>query len=421
MNGFIVQRAAKFIGRSKTILKQRWEAFGYKLAILYSPQLRHVWLVGTTGSCGKTTTHELIGAILSSRYKGRTSRQLYNGPHHVAKTLLTVFPWHQFCAHEIGSSGPGVMARSLRIFRPRVGVVTHIGKDHRTNFRTLDATAAEKGKLVEVLPADGAAILNADDPRVLGMRNLTKARVITYGLSEAAMVRGEEVSCVWPERLSLCVTYGSARVRVNTRLLGGHWSYAVLAALATGIALGISLEEGSRVIESIDPVQGRMSPVAAGGGVTFIQDDWKAPLWTISASFGFMRAAKAGRKIVIIGTISDYSRSASRTYRAVAEQALEIADKVVFVGPLAHCALKARSDRKDDCLLAFETLHALHSFLRQYLEPGDLVLLKGSRHTDHLERLVLARTGAIACWRVSCGRGTHCRDCRLRNSASIPV
>jgi UDP-N-acetylmuramyl pentapeptide synthase len=243
-----MQLIRRFAKRIRHHFRQASERIIYEFAKAYRPQLSKVCFIGVTGSCGKTTTNELIGAILSSRYTGRTSRQLYNGPNHIARTILTVFPWHQFYAHETGSSGPGIMAKSLRILKPKIGVVTHIGSDHHASFRTLDATAAEKGKLIEALPVGGAAILNADDPRVLAMRALTRARVITYGLSQQAMVRGEEVYCDWPDRLSLAVVYGSARVRIRTRLLGEHWSYAVLAALATGIAVGISLTNGARIV-----------------------------------------------------------------------------------------------------------------------------------------------------------------------------
>jgi UDP-N-acetylmuramyl pentapeptide synthase len=363
----------------------------------------------------------LIGAILSSRYRGRTSRQLYNGPNHIAKTILTVLPWHHFCSHEMGSPAPGVMARSVRVLKPRIGVVTHIAEDHRISFRTLEATARDKGKLIEALPALGAAILNADDPRVLSMRERAEAKVITYGLSAHADVRAEAVSCAWPERLSLVVFHASDRVHVRTRLLGEHWTHAILAALATGIVLGIPLEAGARAIEAVDPVEGRMNPVLSADGVTFIQDDWKAPLWTIAGALDFMRQARARRKIVVIGTISDYSGKASRTYPAVARAARESADKVIFVGPLAHCALKARASERDDRILSFSTLHELRNFLDGYATAGDLVLLKGSRHTDHLERLVLARANRISCWRVGCGRGTHCRGCRLRDHRFVPA
>ncbi len=376
--------------------------------------------VGVTGSCGKTTTKELIGAILATKGRCRKSNKTHNNPVLVAETIFTIRPWHRFCVHELGAPRPGVLAKSVKMLRPQIGVVTHIGYDHRASFRSLEATAMEKGILVESLPKYGTAVLNADDRLVLGMRERTRARVITYGLSTGAMVQGGDPLCAWPERLSLTARYGTERVRIHTRLLGEQWAYAVLAALATGIALGISLEECARAVETVEPVEGRMSPHQTAEGITFIRDDWKAPLWTISASLRFMQTARANRKVVIIGTISDYPGSSSKKYRGLARQALEVAEKVIFVGNLAHQALKARSHPDDDRIVAFDTVYQLNLFLRSYLKTGDLVLLKGSGTADHLQRLVLSRTNDIDCWRVSCGKPIFCTSCENRQSPFIP-
>jgi UDP-N-acetylmuramyl pentapeptide synthase len=364
----------------------------YELAGFYRTALGHICFVGVTGSCGKTTTKELIGGILDSRYKGRTSK-LYNNPDQVAKTLLTLLPWHKFCLHEIGTFEPGIIPRSVKIFRPSVGVVTHIAYDHYESFGTLEAIAAEKATLIEALPADGVAILNADDPRVVAMGKRTKARVITYGLTEEAVLRGEEISCAWPDRLSLTVVYGSDRLRLRTRLVGKHWIHAVLAALATGMALEVPLTDSARVLEGIEPVDGRMRPHVTPDGVTFIDDTWKAPLWTFPASLEFVKMARARRKVVIIGTISDYSGTASENYLAVARKALEVADKVIFVGHPAYPALNANCSEQDHRLLVFERLQELDYFLHYYLRSDDLVLLKSCG--DQLNRLVSARSNAI--------------------------
>jgi UDP-N-acetylmuramyl pentapeptide synthase len=382
--------------------------------------LRRVRFVGVTGSCGKTTTKELIGAVLASRERGITRRPLYSGPEHVALSIFAVRPWHRFCVHELGGSRPGVLARTVEIFRPHVGVVTHVGGDHHSSFRTLAATAQEKGTLVEVLPSDGTAVLNADDARVLAMRERTRARVITYGLSADATIRGDNVSSAWPDRLSLAATHCGERVHVRTRLLGEHWTSGVLAALATGTAMGVPLADAARAIEMVEPVDGRLSASTTADGITFIDDGWKAPLWTLAADLRFLETARARRKVIVVGTISDYSGSASRVYAQAARKAMEVADRVIFVGPLAHCALKARDGADDDRLLAFEALHELARYLPTCLGRGDLVLLKGSRHTDHLERLILATTNDIACWRVGCRRGLHCAQCELRTRAVLP-
>lgn len=409
--------------RVRRVIKRNLQSQFFALAKTYRISLGalgDLCCIGVTGSCGKTMTKELITAILATHSPGLKSNRLYNGPRSVARTIFTIRPWHRFCVHELGAHRPGRMSLSVEMFRPRIGVVTHIGRDHYTNYRSKEKAAAEKGTLLESLPADGTAVLNLDDPYVLAMRDRTRARIITFGLSPEAMVRGEEVSCAWPDRLSLTVAYGRDKVRVKTRLLGEHWAYSVLAALATGIARGVPLAEGARAVEGVEPVEGRMSPHETPDGITFVRDDWKAPLWTIPASLQFMQTAQARRKVVIIGTISDYPGSASQKYRAVAREALEATQKVIFVGSFAHCALKARSHPADDRIMAFDTAYDLNLFLRDYLTSGDLVLLKGSGGADHLQRLVLARSDGIACWRERCGRFIFCTHCPLRHSPYVP-
>jgi UDP-N-acetylmuramoyl-tripeptide--D-alanyl-D-alanine ligase len=307
------------------------------------------------------------------------------------------------------------------MFRPAIGVVTRVGHDHYSAFRGLDATAREKATLIEGLPANGTAILNADDPRVLAMRELTKARVITYGLASDAMVRGEEVVCAWPDPLSLSVTHEGVRIRVETQLLGEHWAHAVLAGLATGIAIGMPLHEAAAAVEGVPPVYGRMSAHPMADGVTFVQDTWKAPLYTVPASLRFIETARAHRKIVIIGTISDSPGAVSNRYRRVARQALGVADKVLFVGPWSESALKTRPIQDPERLMAFADVNALRSFLHEFLAAGDLVLLKGSAAADHLEQLVLDWEEDFACWRLNCRRLMHCSDCRLRRSPFVPA
>jgi len=405
-------------------LRQRLATLAVPLAKTYRLALGvfgTLCCIGVTGSCGKTMTKELLAAILSTRARGRKSARLYNGPMFIVRTIFTILPWHRFCVHEMGTQRPGMMAESVELFHPHIGVVTHIGDDHYTAYRSKEMIAAEKATLVASLPVEGIAVLNADDPYVLAMRARTRARIVTYGLSPEAMVRGEEVTSAWPDRLSLTVGYEGKKVRINTQLLGEHWASSVLAAVATGIARGVRLAECARAVATVPPVEGRLSPSETPDGITFVRDDWKAPLWTVPASLRFMQTARAPRRVVIIGTISDYPGDASRRYRAVARQALEVAEKVIFVGHYAHSALRARSHPMDDRLMAFSTLYELDRFLRDYLTAGDLVLLKGSGGADHLQRLVLARDNAIACWQEKCGRFIFCTQCSLRQTPSMPI
>lgn len=390
------------------------------LTKIYRKQFKKVVFIGVTGSSGKTTTKDLIAAILSEKYEGIKNKESFNTLYSIIKTIFKVKSWHRFCVQEIGidNSGPGTLNDPLAVFMPDIGIVTNIGLDHYKAFRSLEAIAAEKSKLIEALPKNGTAVLNADDTYVLAMKDKTDANVITYGLSKGAMIRAENISSAWPSRLSFKVIYNGKSIPVKTNLCGTHWVYCVLAALAVGLTIGIPLAEGVKAVQTIKPTPGRMSPVYSKNGVVFIRDDWKAPLWSIRHSLEFMKNAKAKRKVIVIGTISDYSEKGARIYVSIAKQSLSIADKVIFVGHLAHCSLKAKRNPKDDNILAFDTVKEISMYLKRFLIKGDMVLIKGSLRADHLQRIILVRTSQVRCWKPKCGKILFCSDCKLLQRTS---
>jgi UDP-N-acetylmuramoyl-tripeptide--D-alanyl-D-alanine ligase len=371
-----------------------------------------VTFIAVTGSAGKTTTKDLIAAVLASRHRGSKSPGTHNSAHWVSHTVLGARRGDGFCVHELGATGPGSLDDPIALVRPRVAVVTNVGGDHRSAFRTLEATAAEKAKVVHAVPRAGLAVLNADDPRVLAMAGSCRGRVLTYGLRPDAAVRAESVRSSWPDRLSFTVIHGEQRVAVHTRFCGVHWIHACLAAITTGIGLGVPLPVAAAALAAVEPLPGRYQPVQAGG-VTFVRDEFKASLWSVAPALEFLRDARAARKLVVFGTISDYSGRASQVYADVARQALDVADEVLFVGPQAVRSGGARGHPKGAALRAFPSLREAHRHLSDTLVPGDLVLLKGSQRADHLFRLVLARRGRIACWRTDCRRIKFCDECVL--------
>jgi UDP-N-acetylmuramyl pentapeptide synthase len=326
--------------------------------------------------------------------------------------VLGARPGDGFCVQELGATGPGSLDEPIALVRPRVAVITNVGGDHRSAFRTLDATAAEKAKLVHAVPRAGFAVLNADDPRVLAMAGSCRGRVLTYGLNPQATVHAESVRSSWPDRLSFTVIHGEQRVAVHTRLCGVHWIHACLAAITTGVGLGIPIPVAAAALAAVDPLPARYQPVEANG-VTFIRDEFKASLWSVAPALEFLRDARSVRKVAVFGTISDYSGRASQVYADVARQALDVADEVIFVGPQAVRSGAARTHPKGAVLRVFPGIRQAHRHLADTLVPGDLVLLKGSQRADHLLRLVLARRGRIACWRTSCRRIKFCDECLL--------
>ena len=357
----------------------------FGLAAVYRLALNRVMFIGITGSTGKTNTKELIAAVLSSRLQGRQNLGLsYNSgnlPYGVANTILRVRPWDNFFVQEVAAGKQGNeigLDRSARLLKPQMGVVTNIGSDHLSEFRTLEATAEVKGRLIAALPQHGTAVLNADDPYVMAMTKRNTCKVVTYGLGSDAMLRAIHIQCTWPERLSFTVVYNGETYPVHTQLVGTHWAPCVLAAFAVGVTMGVPLATAVEAVQSVEPVNGRLCPEFYPNEITFIRDDVKAPLWSIPPALKIMKDAKAKRKIVVIGTISDYAGNSDRKYQSVARQALDVADHVVFVGPRASKCLKARKSPQDETLQAFYSVEAAREYLNTLLQPGDVVLLKAS-------------------------------------------
>ncbi len=372
--------------------------------------LKKVLFVGVTGSCGKTSTKELMFAVLSSKFQGVTNPGTMNGLFTVFRTICRAKPDHGFCLMEIGVSRQGRFEEVLRLFHPDIGVVLNVGTDHYVSFRGEEGVALEKGKLVEALKPEGTAILNADDPRVIAMTMKTRAKIFTFGLSPHAMLRAEDVRASFPEPLSFTAVFRDQRVAVRTSFFGAHFVSNVLAALATGIVAGIPLVEAAQAISGVAVPENRLNAVTDRKGVTFLMDAWKGSMSSLPSALDVIRDARAKRKWIVIGMLSDYPGAAGDRYRKVALQCLEIADGVVFVGPFAASAAKAKNPRGIP-FSAFATVREARDFLESQSQPGDLVLLK-SAVVQHLDRIALDRMQPAGCWVENCGLRISCSSCR---------
>ena len=375
--------------------------------------------VAVTGSCGKTTTVNLIGAILARRGNGPVSKGRMTPYPQFALRVLAMRPWHRHFVQEVSGHTSHSAAIRARMMQPKIAVVTNVGFDHYTNHRGREGVAEAKVKLVEALPEDGVAVLNADDPYVMAMARRTRARVISYGLAEDADVRGSDITAAWPDRLSLTLSHGGDSRRLQTRLLGEHWTTAVLAAAAAALAAGASLDDCVAGLAATEPTPGRMYPHDLPGGAVMIDDSFKAPLWTMPTAIRFMETARARRKTIVVGTISDYGGSRTPKYRDVALAALAVADEVIFVGPNGHFVKKVAAGEGKGRLFILAGAKELTEHLADRVENGDLVAIKASV-ADHLERAILEQTVGIACWREKCGREIQCTDCDLRLVPSSP-
>lgn len=405
-------------------------------------QLRDVTFVAVTGSCGKTTTKDLAAAILATRYKGSKNDDTRNcGPDLVA-TVLAARPDDDFLVQELGAWGPDTLDEGISLVRPDIGVVTNLRNDHYSSFRGPRGAQAEKGKVVARLPPHGAAVLNWDDPLVRELSSWTPARTLSFGRSADAALRAWDVTACWPGRLFFKVSYGHETAQVRTQLVGEHLLGSALAALCVAILFGMTLDEAVAALATAGHTFRRMSPVVHSDGVTFIRDDWKAPLDSLPEVLSFMRTAAAPRKLAVLGRISDIPGRSRQSYERVAFEAMTVLDAVVFVGKRAtelwgeHQGLAAPAraaifrrtagtspapgsspstseDEQLGKMFVFSSVYGADAFLQGYLTSGDLVLLKGSGPADHLERLILNREWRVECWLPDCGRVYPCDMCNL--------
>ena len=392
----------------KRRVKSLYQGPAEKLARLYRRRLDGIHVVGITGSCGKTSAKDFTALVLSTKFTGRKSYDTTNNAYSVARTLLSTRPWDRFCVQEVGAYGPGGMDWPLAVLRPTIGVITVIGTDHYMSFRGPDGVLREKRKLVDALPADGIAVLNVDDPCLAALAAQLQVRVVGFGISDHADLRAENVAGVYPQPLSFDACSGNERVRVETRLLGRHQLPSILAAMAVGSVAGIALEDAARAIGAVAGPTSRMSRIETANGVTFIDDSYKASWWSLDAAYDFMGTARASRKWLVLGTVSDHAIRRRKLYPRLAKQALACVDQIVFVGRSAHYAPDSGGR-----VHSFAHVREADEFLHAELRSGDLVFVKGSNHADHLSRLVLSHLRTVTCWRENCGFSIHCRDCRL--------
>jgi len=353
-------------------------------------------VVAVTGSNGKTTTKELAAGVLATRWNVLKPERSFNNQWGLPLTLLQLAPEHQAAMLEIGSNAPGEVAALSALAAPTVGIVTTVAAVHTEFLGSLEGVREEKAGLVRALPADGVAVLNADDPRVAGMARDTRARVVTYGRGGTAAVRavGEPVD---DERgLRFTLEAGGARQEVTLGLAGRHNVINALAAAAAGVALGIPLADVARGLAAVRPVAGRCVWRQAGA-VSILDDTYNASPVSVRAALDTVDAHRRGRRvIVVLGDMLELGAITDDTHREVGRAVAALpADEFVGVGRAMQAAVDAAKEAgltEARHLMTFEDTVA---HLLKRLTAGDLVLVKGSRGM-RMERVVDALVARLA-------------------------
>jgi len=348
-------------------------------------------VLGITGSVGKTSSRDLTHSVLSRRFNTLKSEDDYSNDISVPLALLSLRPWHQRAVLEIGLHKTGDIQNLCEIAQPQVGVITIVGSVHMDLLGSTEAIAAVKQELVEALPSApaGVAILNMDDPRVMAMADHTQAHVLTYGLDQRADFWADNIVSMGLEGIHFVLHYGDELLHLQVPLLGRHSVHTALRASAAGLVEGMSWDE---IIAGLRGTSAQLRLVAVPGpkGSIILDDTYNSSPESAIAAINLL-ADLYGRRVAVLGDMLELGPAEEVSHRILGRRAREVADLLVTVGPRARLIAEeamAVGMSKDHVHMVSDS-ESTAPLLEKIVEPGDFILIKGSREV-RMDRIVAA-------------------------------
>ncbi len=336
-------------------------------------------VVAITGSAGKTTTKEAIAAVLATRFKVLKSLGNLNNGYGLPLQLLRLEPEHDAAVIEMGMSAVGEIAALCRIAAPDWGVVTNVGHAHTEFFADgVAGVARAKYELVESLPRHGVAFLNCDDAYVSQFGRDFQGKVVYYGRGPCGDPHAESVESLGADGLRVQVRAGGQRCELHLHLPGEHNAANALAAIAVGIEAGIQLSECCAALENLRPAEKR-GQLLTIRGATLINDAYNSNPEALKSMIRTLAAMPAQRRILVAGEMLELGPEADALHAACGKAAATAGIHVI-VGVRGHAKQIVEAARAAGAEAIFvETPEDAGSWLKENLQPGDAVLLKGSR------------------------------------------
>jgi UDP-N-acetylmuramoyl-tripeptide--D-alanyl-D-alanine ligase len=351
-------------------------------------------VIGVAGSNGKTSTKEMTAAILSRLGPCLATRGNLNNHIGVPLTLLRIDSEHRFAVIEMGANLAGDVAALAALASPAIGLITNAGAEHLEGFGTLEGAARAEGELVAALPSSGTAVTNADDEFAPLWRGMTRAKVVTFGLSEEALWRAHDVHCDVDEqgfktRFTLSSPLGRAQVALQ--LAGRHNVMNALGAAAAAAAAGAGFTHIVPALASVRAVAGRLQFKRTQGGAWLFDDSYNANPSSVRAAIEVL-AELDGSKWLVLGDMAELGDFAKSSHAEIGEFARARGIERLFAtGELTALTVQAFGAGGQ----WFADAQSLAAALAKALHPQVRLLIKGSR-MNRLERLVDALTGAPA-------------------------
>ena len=329
-------------------------------------------VVGVTGSVGKTSTKDLIVAALSSAKRVVANVRSFNNEQGLPVTILNASLATEVLVLEMGMRGLGQIDDLCRIARPHIGVVTRVGEAHTELVGGIEGVAQAKGELIEALPPQGVAILNADDERVIAMHSRSVAPVLSYGESSTADVRITDLHLDAHGCALFDITTPSGSATVNLSIPGRHMALNAAAAIAVGEALGVNLEFMVESLRSASISDRRMQSKTTKNGALLLDDCYNANPTSMAAAIETLAQISATRKVAVLGVMAEIENP-ELAYTDIARLARANKIEIIAVGTGGFGTTSLTVDE------AIEQLN--------HCDSSVAILVKGSR-VAALERVV---------------------------------
>lgn len=368
-----------------TVVVEDPQAALQRLAAYVVAQVRHddrLTVIALTGSQGKTSTKDLLAAVLADAGPTVATFGSFNNELGMPLTALRVDPDTRYLVLEMGARGRGHLTELTDLVTPDVSVVLNVGTAHLGEFGSRGAIAEAKGELVAALGSDGVAVLNADDERVSAMATLAPGRVLTFGTGDAD-VRLADLALDRLGRPSFSLATAEARVDVTLQLVGAHQATNAAAAAAAALAVGLSLEQVGESLSRVASLsKWRMALHELAGGVLLIDDSYNANPESMRAGVDALVSigedAAVRRTVAVLGVMRELGADSEASHRELGEYAAGRVDQLLVIGDEAR-EIHVGAEAAGTPSVFVDDNAAAIAWLRDHLGEGDAVLVKASR------------------------------------------
>jgi UDP-N-acetylmuramoyl-tripeptide--D-alanyl-D-alanine ligase len=340
-------------------------------------------VVALTGSNGKTTTKEMIAACLETTFPVLKTKGNLNNLIGVPLTLLTLTEKERVVVLEMGMNVPGEIRRLTEIAEPDVGLITNIQKVHLEGLGSLERLKEEKGELFRRMRRDGTILVNQDDPRVMDLASHYPGQKITFGIEHPAEVMAKEIRLRGARGTSFTLILEGEAMEIHLPLMGRHFVPNALSAVAIACLFGVEVEQIKGALENFQPFPMRMEVVPLKGGTTLINDAYNANPYSTELALEVLVEAKGrGRAIAVLGDMLELGSFTKEAHEQIGKKVRELSiDFLLALGEEAPTVVQSaiRHGFPMKSARVVENHSEAISLLREMIQNGDWILIKGSR------------------------------------------